>query len=140
MSFYNRLSDLIAEKNLTFRKVERECGLVNATIRRWETQSPRLESVITVAQYLGVSIDYLAIDCCENTTCGDRTLNSWENSLITMIKCLNKHDRENVFDFVTMLYEKAAGKKGSVYLTYTEDEQRQTNKSIPSDAVQDGIA
>lgn len=132
MTFFERLSALISEKNLTFRKVERDCGLANATIRRWETQSPRLESVITVANYLQVSVDYLALGRSENTTdgvpvCDYVPLSQMENDVIAMLRLLTPHDRKSVIDIITMFYEQATGKKGSIYSTYIEDEYRQTS-------------
>lgn len=132
MTFFERLSALISEKNLTFRKVERDCGLANATIRRWETQSPRLESVITVANYLQVSVDYLALGRSENTTdnvpvCDDVPLSQMENDVIAMLRLLAPHDRKSAIDIITMFYEQATGKKGSIYSTYIEDEYRQTS-------------
>lgn len=145
MSFFDRLSSVIAEKNLTFRKVERDCGLANASIRRWETQSPRLESVVTVANYLGVSVEYLATGRCENTTGGSvsydgEEASKWESDLIAMTRLLSKRDRETAFDIVTMLYEKATGKKGSIYSTYTADELRRTSEPGENGDGQSGIA
>lgn len=43
--------------NLT--KLERDCGLANATIRRWETCTPNIDSLARVADHFGVSIDSL---------------------------------------------------------------------------------
>ena len=40
-------------------KLERECGLANATIRRWETCIPNIDSLAKVADHFGVSIDSL---------------------------------------------------------------------------------
>lgn len=138
MTFFDRLSGLIAEKKLTFRKVERDCGLANASIRRWETQSPRLESVVAVANYLHVSIDFLACGVSEITTndeqsCDGSPLSQMERDLIAMIRLLNPHDRKNAVDFITMLYEQKIGKKGSIYSTYIEDEYRQTSGPAEGD-------
>ena len=40
-------------------EVERECGLANATIRRWEKASPTVENLAKVANHFSVSLDYL---------------------------------------------------------------------------------
>lgn len=139
MSFYERLIATIGEKNLTIRKVERDCGLANASIRRWETQSPRLESVVAVANYLQVSVDYLALGSSANTTsepliCDGIPLTQIESDLVAMFRYLRDQDKETAFDFVTMLYEKATGEKGSIYSTYIEDELAQ--KSGPADGLE----
>lgn len=161
MSFFDRLSMLISEKNLTFRKVERDCGLANATIRRWETQSPRLESVITVANYLQVSIDYLALGVCENTTeegtptsinqaevlkeksrltCDGSPLEDEEADLVAMYRLLPDHKKEDAFDIICTLYQKhVERKKDSIYWTYKEDRLKQKGTTV-DDGSQDGIA
>lgn len=122
MTFYSRLSALISEKELIFRKVERDCGLANATIRRWETQSPRLENVVSVANYLQVSIDYLALGICENTTTDKTTstgpsqasilkeknrlvydgspLEDEEADLVAMYRLLPDYKKEDAFDVI----------------------------------------
>ena len=142
MTFYERLCALIEGKNLTFRKVERDCGLANASIRRWETQSPRLESVITVANYLQVSIDYLALGLSEKTAsnalaCDGIPLTQMESDIISMLRLLRPHDRKNAVDIITMFYEQATGEKGSTYSTYTEDEYRQTSR--PADGGSESV-
>lgn len=145
MSFYERLITTIAEKKLTIRKVERDCGLANASIRRWETQSPRLESVVAVANYLQVTLDYLALGRSSNTTdeglvCDDVPLSPIEGDLVAMFRYLEGRDRETAFDFVTMLYEKATGEKGSIYSTYTEDERGEKSDPAEGREARGGIA
>lgn len=142
MSFYERLIGLIEKNNLTIRKVERECGLANASIRRWETQSPRLDSVVSVANYLQVSVDYLALGRCDKTTqeearldleeakreqgllCDGSPLNDVETDLVAMYRLLPSHVREDMFEQVYCLYRKYSElKKESIYWTYGEDEK-----------------
>ena len=143
MSFYKRLIDLIEKKSLTIRKVERECGLANASIRRWETQSPRLDSVVSVANYLHVSVDYLALGRCDKATkemeefdleaakreqgliCDGSPLDNLEADLIAMFRLLPEEEREDVFDIVHLKYKRRVERKReSIYWTYTEDEKR----------------
>ena len=59
MTIFERVHELIKEQGLNVKQLERECGLANATIRRWETQTPNIESVRKVAHRLNVTIDYL---------------------------------------------------------------------------------
>ena len=54
-----KIQKLCTENKTTISKVERECGLANATIRRWENVSPNVDNLIKVANYFNVSIDYL---------------------------------------------------------------------------------
>ncbi|MCD8382274.1 MAG: helix-turn-helix domain-containing protein [Clostridiales bacterium] len=58
---YRQIKTLCAAKGISIAKLERECDLGNATVRRWENEdrSPSLESVRRVADYFGVSVDFL---------------------------------------------------------------------------------
>lgn len=134
MTLYDRVCAIAKEKNLAISKIERECNLSNATIRRWTTQNPSLDSVQRVAHYLNTSIDYLAGDSEQaQPLCDGVPLSQMESDVIAMLRLLNTHDRKNVVDFITMLYEQATGKKGSIYSTYIEDEYRQTSEPADGD-------
>lgn len=54
-----RIETLAKEKGLSLNRIERTVGLGNGTIKRWQTQSPRLDRLLLVAQCLDVSLDYL---------------------------------------------------------------------------------
>lgn len=56
---FKRIQQLCAEKKITISRVERECGLANAAIRKWENSSPSTESLVKVADYFGISTDAL---------------------------------------------------------------------------------
>ena len=60
--FSERLKDLRIEKNLTQTALANETGLSQAIIANWEAgkKSPTLDSLIIIAKYFGVTIDYLA--------------------------------------------------------------------------------
>lgn len=158
MSFYKRLIGLIEEKNLTIRRVERECGLANASIRRWETQSPRLDSVVSVANYLQVSVDYLALGGCDKTTqdrtqveleevkreqgliCDGSPLDNVEADLIAMFRLLPEGEREDVFDIVHLKYKRRIGKKAeSIYWTYFDESDEKSGPAEGREA-RDGTA
>lgn len=59
MGLVDRIKDLCEAHNTTFAEVERRVGLSNGQIRRWDTASPKLENVEKVADYFGVSVEYL---------------------------------------------------------------------------------
>lgn len=59
MSLVKRIKTLCDEKKVTFAEVERETGISNGQIRRWDSSSPKTENVEKVADYFDVSIDYL---------------------------------------------------------------------------------
>lgn len=56
---FEKVKALCVENKTNISEVERDCGLANATIRRWEFASPNVNSLAKVADHFGVSIDYL---------------------------------------------------------------------------------
>lgn len=59
MSLVERLQGLAKERGTTFKQLERDAGLGNGVIRRWDKQSPRLDILVKVADCLQASLDYL---------------------------------------------------------------------------------
>ena len=122
MTIYDRVLALIKEQNLTVKQVERECDLANATIRRWATQTPNVESVRRVAHRLSVTLDYLVEGGSSNTTpgaCDGVGLSEMESDLIAMYRLLPEEQREDIFDLVHLKYRKhVERKKESIYWTY----------------------
>lgn len=54
-----KIKQLCEANNTSITRLERDCGLANATIRRWEVASPSVENLARVADHFGVSVDYL---------------------------------------------------------------------------------
>ena len=50
---------LCQQKPISIAKLERQTGISNGTIRRWDTVSPSLENVRKVADFFGVTVDSL---------------------------------------------------------------------------------
>lgn len=59
MSLVKRIKILCDERKVTFAEVEREIGISNGQIRRWDNVSPKSETLQKVADYFDVSTDYL---------------------------------------------------------------------------------
>lgn len=60
MILLERTKSLVAANDITIAELERELGLSNGSIGKWNISSPRFESVERLADYFGVSIDYLS--------------------------------------------------------------------------------
>lgn len=50
---------LCSKKPVSIAKLERETGISNGTISKWDTSSPTVENVQKVAEYFGVTVDEL---------------------------------------------------------------------------------
>ncbi|MBC1565079.1 helix-turn-helix domain-containing protein [Listeria booriae] len=59
MTLVDRIKQLCSEKNITLAELERQTGISNGQIRRWDTSSPKLDNIKKVADYFNVSIDFL---------------------------------------------------------------------------------
>lgn len=136
MSIFERVQELIKEQGITIKQLERECELANATIRRWETQTPNIESVRKVAQRLNTTIDFLVSGSSPNANdprftvyCDGVPLTESEADLVAMYRLLSNEDRKTIFDLTTLKYEQTTGERGSTYSTYSD-----TNKQQKSDS------
>ena len=45
--------------SVTISRLEKELNFGNGTIKRWDVNSPSIDKIVVVANYLNVSIDYL---------------------------------------------------------------------------------
>lgn len=60
MGLYERIKLLAKERKISIRKLEEDLGYGNGTIGRWEKNSPGFDKVEKVADYFGVTTDYLS--------------------------------------------------------------------------------
>lgn len=56
---YEKIKEICKEKGITIKAVEKEAGLSNASIRKWNTSSPTVDKLQAVARVLGVKVDAL---------------------------------------------------------------------------------
>lgn len=56
---YDHLKEIAQEKGISIYRIERESGLSNGTISKWNSATPSVGSLQKVAQYLEISIDDL---------------------------------------------------------------------------------
>ena len=54
-----RIRELCKRKNITFQKLEKAVGLGNGVIARWDERMPSAKNLSVVAEFLGVSMEYL---------------------------------------------------------------------------------
>lgn len=156
----NRIEKRIKEKGTNFKRVEQELGLGNGTIKRWSTQSPRLDKLVPVAEYLQVSLDYLVFgsSVSETSTNGDRPdleaekerqgltcdglpLSEDEVDLVAMYRLLPPSHREEIFDLVYFKYKRCVEqKKASIYSTYFDGSEDEESGPTGSREARDGTA
>lgn len=59
MDYFTRVKELVEKSGLTFTALERKLQFSNYTLKRWENSAPKLDNLVTFANYFDVSIDYL---------------------------------------------------------------------------------
>ena len=154
----DRLEIEAKKKGLTFNRIERELGLGNGTIKRWNDQSPRLDKLTAVARFVGVSLDYLVFGELQTEStpnreldlarvkeeqgllCDGSPLSSLETDLVAMFRLLPEEEREDVFDIVHLKYKRRIGKKAeSIYWTYFDESDEKSGPAEGREA-RDGTA
>jgi len=142
--FASLLKQLRAKKGVSQLELAKAIGVSNGNVGDWERgrSKPGYDALIALSRFFEVSAGRLPeIPEVSDLVCDGVPLSEAEADLIAMYRILDDHGREDVFDFVTMKYEKATGEKGSIYSTYIEDEnaRKKSGPLLGLDA-QDGTA
>ena len=59
MTVYERVESLRKERKISQGNLEKELGFSNGSISKWKTSMPKPERLQKIADYFGVSVDYL---------------------------------------------------------------------------------
>lgn len=142
--FASLLKQLRAKKGVSQLELAKAIGVSNGNVGDWERgrSKPGYDALIALSRFFEVSAGrLLEIPEVSDLVCDGVPLSEAEADLIAMYRILDDRGREDVFDFVTMKYEKATGEKGSIYSTYIEDEnaRKKSGPLLGLDA-QDGTA
>lgn len=92
MNLLDRIRQAAVKKGVTLTEMERDLGFSNSSIRKWEQASPSLEKVKSVAEYLGVSIDWLAY--------GNTQANDKNDLFVKQFNRLSESDKIKVQGFI----------------------------------------
>lgn len=59
MSVRERVTELAQKKGISVKKLEEELGLGRGSVHHWGESMPAADKLLKVADYFGVSVDYL---------------------------------------------------------------------------------
>lgn len=59
MGLYDKIKEVASNKNVTIYRIEKDLGLSNGSISKWNESTPFSTSLIKVASYLGTTVEYL---------------------------------------------------------------------------------
>lgn len=71
MSIVDRIQKLANDAGLSIAALERATGLSNGIIKKWQTQSPSCDKIITLANYLNTTTEYILLGKEEQQCCSD---------------------------------------------------------------------
>lgn len=112
--FFDRLKELCAAKGISTYKACTDVGLNRAAVAKWKGGSqPNGATAVKLAEYFGVSVDYLLGKEKAPTDNGGHTvdLSDVDFAFYGGFKELDEHDQETVRDMVRIMRERR-NKKG----------------------------
>ena len=59
MTLNERIVDLCEKNNISQSKLEKDLGIAKGSVTKWKTQEPRHSTIERVANYFGVSVEYI---------------------------------------------------------------------------------
>lgn len=74
-----KIQNLCKLKGITLTKLERDLDFSRGSLYKWDTNSPSVDKVQKVADFLGVSVDFL--------------ISGYDDEMINIIKSLSKTDK-----------------------------------------------
>lgn len=143
--FGKLLKELRIKKGVTQTELAAAIGVSNGNVGDWERgrSKPGYDALIALSRFFEISAGRL-LELPELTgelICDGVPLTEVERDLLAMYRYLDDRSREDVFDFLTMKYEKATGEKASVYSTYSDTNEKQESERAPEgDSSASGIA
>lgn len=143
--FGKLLKELRIKKGVTQTELAAAIGVSNGNVGDWERgrSKPGYDALIALSRFFEISAGRL-LELPELTgelICDGVPLTEVERDLLAMYRYLDDRSREDVFDFLTMKYEKATGEKASVYSTYSDTNEKQESGRAPEgDSAASGIA
>lgn len=127
MGLYENIKQVAKTKGYSINRLEQELGFARSYIGKFKTITPSAEKIQQIADFLGVSTDYLLAGSSETkgmTTCIDCGF-TYDSSFPEDVR---QHKKEH------LAWEKATQKFGKLYLYYPERERiKAENRNICHD-------
>ncbi len=118
---YDVFMQLMEEKGVTAYRVAKDTGITQATLSRWKTGkvSPSIETLQVLAEYFGVTIDYLM----GNTHADEQTPPETQKA-----PTLNKKDERDIAKTLEQLRETLENEEGLMF--YGDPMSNEAKESI----------
>lgn len=96
----DKIKELAKSRGKSMKQVALDLGLPYNTFYKWNKQTPKIDKIKVVADYFGVSIDYLLGNEEVNTQQGIDLEKMLDEAMTFSGKPLSEHDREVVRNLV----------------------------------------
>lgn len=96
----DKIKELAKSRGKSMKQVALDLGLPYNTFYKWNKQTPKIDKIKVVADYFGVSIDYLLGNEEANTQQGIDLEKMLDEAMTFSGKPLSEHDREVVRNLV----------------------------------------
>ena len=111
MTVFERIENLRKSKKISQGKLEKELGFSNGSISKWKTSMPTTERLQKIADYFGVTIDYLMTgndSSNEDITDRNDILKYLEENpeVAAIVECLKRFDNPDDLELIRKFIEK----------------------------------
>ena len=115
MSLSERIKSICEERGLSIYRVEKDCGFGNGSIMKWGTSSPKVENIVKLADYFGVSVDYLL---CREIPQTKKTvpMERPNNDMLTIADIELMLANNDGLDWIEKLYKELKDKQQRLYV------------------------
>lgn len=98
--FWERFFALCKSVGKSPNSVCKELGFSNAAATHWKNrQIPNAKSINKLADYFGVSVDYLLGNAAENQKASPLSLSEQETAFLKVIRALNAQGQKKLMDY-----------------------------------------
>ena len=105
-----RINTLLAQKGIQKKDFFSACGITSATFSQWNTgeiKSPRKKSLKRVADFLGVSVEYLLYgDGAEKESAPDPKTEGVDDKIVRFIRSASAEELTEILRYIDFLESK----------------------------------
>ena len=98
MTLVERIKKLAKEHGTNLANLERELGISNGVIRRWDNASPTCDKILRIADYFSVSVDELL----RGKTIENGNLNPSTIKLISLFNSVDSLDQDRILKYLEL--------------------------------------
>ena len=97
MTIYDRIESLRKSKGLSQGKLEKQLGFSNGSISKWKNSTPKVERLQKLADFFGVSVEYLMTGKEEDKKEKDNSVIDIKDELERMRDLLKNRTRHPIY-------------------------------------------